>query len=237
MLRPGTPYSVLGTLVLLVGCGRSPARVEVGELAVAEATPQPVADTPQAPAAEPPPGFPFPDDPAGRALPGVVAPPPRAAFPAERTGPKPRTPPAKVEFPDPPLKSSVVLPPVPPGPAKTTKPTTGLARVPAGFGAWAGSPPRATLPDTPGMTARGPDPAKPPAPPATAKPAPERPSADDPAAAAADAATTGRPATVVLAMAGFVRVVIPDPFELAEHVKGVPPPAVEPVAVPPRRPR
>lgn len=235
--RFGSPCLVLGALAL-AGCGRSPAPVglAVADMPAVEVAATPAADAAAQPAAEPPPPtFPFPDDPAGRALPGVVAPPARATIPAERVaGPKPRTPPARVERPEVPVKTVPVVPPVPPAVGKSVG---GVARVPAGFGAWtAAAPPRATLPSPPGVTARGPDPANPPAPAPTAKPAPERPAADDPATAAGDAAVV-RPAAVVLGVAGFVRVVIPDPFELAEHVKGVPPAAAEPVAVPPRRPR
>lgn len=238
----GTRYCVLSTCTLVAGCARQPAPAELEPVAVVVEAP--VAHTPGSPGIDPPapakpadpppPAFPFPDDPAGRALPGVVA-PPQATLRAERAaGPTPRTPPARVVEPDPPAKPPLTLPPLPPG-AVTSKPPN-LPRLPAGFGMWAAvAPPRATLPVPPGVTARGPNVAAVPPPPATAKPAPERPSGDDPAAAAGDA--LARPAPVVLGVAGFVRVVVPDPFELAEHVRAVPPPAVQPVPVPPRRPR
>ncbi|MBX9580947.1 MAG: hypothetical protein K2X87_11615, partial [Gemmataceae bacterium] len=125
----------------------------------------------------------------------------------------------------------------PPGAVTAGKPAIKPPAVPAGFGSWAAAaPPRAALPNPPGVTARGPDMAALPPPAPTARPAPERPSADDPVAAAGDAAVT-RPAAVVLGVAGFLRVVIPDPFELAEHVRFAGPPAVQPAVVPPRRPR
>lgn len=237
--RLGTAYCVLGTFALVAGCSRppAPAEPELGPVVVAveAAAVDPPAPAPAKPADPPPPAFPFPDDPAGRALPGVVAPPPQATLRAERAaGPKPRTPPARVVEPDPPARPALALPPLPPGAVAARPPA--LPRVPAGFGMWAAAaPPRAALPVPPGVTARGPDIAAVPPPPATAKPAPERPAGDDPAAAAGDA--LARPAPVVLGVAGFVRVVVPDPFELAEHVRGVPPAAVQPVPVTSRRPQ
>jgi hypothetical protein len=238
-----TRHSSLVTLLAL-GCARPPAPVELGGVAVAAApaagadAPGSPAQTPATDAPDPPPAFPFPDDPAGRALPAVVAPPAGAAIPADRSaGPKPRTPPARVESPDPPLKATFTLPPLSPGAATAGMSAIRPPVVPPTFGAWAAAtPPRAKLPNPPGVTARGPDIAAVPPPAPTARPVTERPPADDPVAAAGDAVVT-RPAAVVLGAAGFVRVVIPDPFELAGHVRASPRPADEPVAVPPRRPR
>jgi hypothetical protein len=72
-----------------------------------------------------------------------------------------------------------------------------------------------------------------------ARPLPDRASLDDPTADPANAAIVARPAGAPWVVAGFLRLVLPDPFELAEQVKPkVPPPAepgLSPVPVNPQR--
>ena len=97
------------------------------------------------------------------------------------------------------------------------------------------------MPTSPVETPRARDVKVPPDLPPLARQLPDRASLDDPTADAGNAAVVARSVAVMLAVAPFVRVSLPDPFELAEQVRPVvPPPAepgLQPVPADPRRPR
>jgi hypothetical protein len=97
------------------------------------------------------------------------------------------------------------------------------------------------MPAAPVETPRARDLALPPELPPLARQLPDRASLDDPTSDAGNAAIVARSVAVQLALAPFVRVSLPDPFELAEQVRpSVPPPAepgLQPVPVDPRRPK
>ena len=64
--------------------------------------------------------------------------------------------------------------------------------------------------------------------PVLGRPLNERVSLDDPTSEFANAAIVAPGVNVPLASADFVKVSLPDPFELADHVKPKVPPAAEP---------
>jgi hypothetical protein len=109
-----------------------------------------------------------------------------------------------------------------------------------GFGA-AAVPARPALPDSAGVTLKARDVNLPPDLAPLARPVPDRAALDDPTAEPANAAIVTHTPTVSLPQAGFLRVSLPDPFELAEQVKPKVAPAAEPSAGPvpvnPRRPK
>jgi hypothetical protein len=109
-----------------------------------------------------------------------------------------------------------------------------------GFGATA-VPARPTLPNPPGETTRARDIALPPPLAPVGRQLPDRASLDDPTADIGNAGIVNRSPTPSLAPAGFLRVTLPDPFELADQVKPKIDPAAEPrvtpVPVNPRRPK
>lgn len=235
----------------IAGCGRpSPAGggevVAVAADLVPAATATPTPAPPQTPVAQtpapPPAEFAFPADAAGRALPKVVTPAPPAPPPTERFGQAPtaRPVPPRIADPEPTGKVALVAPPVLPAPPAGLKPAAPPERVPVALGAGAdGAPAKPALPVSPGVKTKAPDVNQPPALPLLGRPAPDRASLDDPTAEPGNAAIVARPTGMPWWPAGFLRVAVPDPFELAEQVKPrVPPPAepgLSPVPVNPQR--
>jgi hypothetical protein len=229
--------------LVFVGCSRS------SPPAGGEAVVEPAATTaPQAPVTQnptpPPPAFPFPADAAGRALPRVVTPAPPPPPPTERFGQSPveRPVPAKVADPEPSGRGTPTAPPVPPDRPAGLKPVAPPERVPVALGSGADRvPAKPVLPESPGIKTKAPDVNRPPALPVLARPVPDRAALDDPTAEPGNAAIVARPTGAPWSPAGFLRLVVPDPFELAEQVKPrVPPPAepgLSPVPVSPQRAR
>jgi hypothetical protein len=190
------------------------------------------------PLPEPPapsPGFEYPADLAGRVVARAVAPDLPALPSPERFGrsPKPRPIPGRLLDPEatPPVRHT--LPPVWPSPAGRVRPLPPRERVPIDLGSGAEAvPARPTFPIAAGIDTRAPDVGKPPALPRLGRPFSERESLDDPAADLGHAAITGPPIRVKPDPAVFLRVTLPDPFELAEQVRPKVPPAAEPGLVP-----
>ncbi|MBA4065536.1 MAG: hypothetical protein C0501_17835 [Isosphaera sp.] len=245
-LRLGTRYSVLIPLGL-VGCsppaadGPAPAAPNV-VLAAPAPTPDPpavpVAARPDpAPPPKPadPPPFEYPADLGGRAVARVVAPGLPPLPPAERFGaaPRLRTPPARLLDPDPVSKVRYVPPPLTVPTAVAVRPAAPRERVPADLGAGAADvPARPTFPVAAGVTERARDVNLPPPLPTLGRPPADRVPFDDPTAEAAHAAVTGPAVRVPPPRAGFLRVAVPDPFELGGQVRPRVPPAAEPGLVP-----
>jgi hypothetical protein len=204
-----------------------------------------VGTTQPAPAAAPPaPGFAFPADAAGQATARAVTPKPPAPLPTERLGdaPRPRTPPARVVDPDSLVKLTLKPPPVLPDRPDGAAPAAPPERVPVGLGVGAeGVPQRPPMPAAPVETPRARDVKLPPELPPLARQLPDRAGLDDPTADAGNADVVARSVAVRLAAAAFLRVTLPDPFELADQVRPAVPPAAEPgravVPVDPRRPK
>jgi hypothetical protein len=219
----------------VLGCGQ-PTTPAGGEIVVV-AVPEPAVPLPAAkPAlthnpAPPPPTFAFPADAAGRALPRVVTPAAPAPLPVERFGQVPLDRPVseKIASPEPAGRVIYAAPPVPSAKAAGLKPTDPSERVPVSLGGGADAvPSKPTLPESPGVKAKAPDVNQPPALPVLARPVPDRASLDDPTAESANAAIVSRPTGMPWVTAGFLRLVLPDPFELAEQVKPKVPPPAEP---------
>jgi hypothetical protein len=241
--------TILIALTGVTGCGEKPApqpAVVVKAPPVPPAAPvvRPAAkiETPAKPKA--PLAFPFPKDEGGKAVAKVVAPQAPPPLPVERfdLAPKPRTPAASIVHPDPTLRPAYAPPPLLPAPTSGTVPTAPAERVPSdlGFGATA-VPARPVLPNPPGITERAPDVNVPPKLAPLGRRVPDRASFDDPTSAAANAAIVRNSPTPSLIQSGFLRVGIPDPFELGEQVKPRIEPAAEPQVLPvpvnPHRPK
>lgn len=208
-------------------------------------TPAAVAE-PQAPPQPPPPPpvFPFPPDLSGKELPKVVAPQAPAPLPVERFGaaPKDRTPPARVVHPDSLGKLTytppAVLPPRPTGFA----PHAPAERVPFDLGVGAaGVPARPVFAVAKSEPVIAKDVTIPPPPATLGRQVPDRASLEDPSAEPAGAVIVIRSVNPAYERAEFLRLTLPDPFELAAQVKPVVPPAADPglspVMVNPMRPR
>jgi hypothetical protein len=183
----------------------------------------------------PPPVFEYPADLAGKAVVKAVFPPAPPLAPVERFGaePRPRTPPAKLLDPDFVARVSLALPPVLPPKPPELKPAGAAERVPLDLGRGADAvPSRPTFPVAAGVTERSRDVNLPPPLPALGRPLNDRVGLDDPTAELGNAAVVGPVPMVPVAPAGFLRVVLPDPFELGEQVKPTVPPAAEPGLAP-----
>ncbi len=112
--------------------------------------------------------------------------------------------------------------------------------MPVDFGAGAdGAPAKPVLPVAVVETERARDVNLPPPAPVLGRPATDRVSLDDPTGEFGNAVVVAGAVKVPLAVSGFQKVAIPDPFELAEHVKPKVPataePSVQPVPVNPQR--
>jgi hypothetical protein len=241
-------------LVASLGCNRTSSAPAVPGEVASHGSPQPApavasqtptkSPPPVAPAPAAPPAFAFPPDARGSALAKVVTSAAPAPLPVERFGEAPaeRTPPAVVLFPESPVRVTHALPPVLPEKPAGLKPADPPERVPVALGAGAGVlSTRPALPDAPGITARAPDVSRPPALPPLARRVPDRASLDDPTAEPGHAVIVNRPVEFPWGPAAFLKVTVPDPFELAAQVKPGHDPAAEPglqpVPVNPRRPK
>jgi hypothetical protein len=205
-----------------------PPKIDAPMVAVA-----PKKDEPAPPS--PPPMFPFPKGEIGKLLPDVVRPPMPAAPSTEKfgTAPKPRTVSNKLTDPDSLPKLVHSAPPLlTPKPAAAA-PTAPPERVPydLGFGA-AAVPARPQLPEAPGIAIKARDANVPPELPPTEKPTPDRASLDDPTSEPGNAVIVTKSPKPDLGIAAFLKVVLPDPFELGEQVKPKLPPMAEPAAAP-----
>ncbi len=202
-----------------------------------------IAKTPAVP--QPPPTtFPFPADAAGQALPNVVASPAPAPLPVERFAAvrTVRAASNRTVNPDPLPKVAYSPRPLLPAHPSGLRPIAPTERVPfdIGFGSTA-VPARPALPNPPGETTRARDLNVPPPLNPVGRHLPDRASLDDPTADTGNAAIVSRSPTPDLPPAAFLKVTLPDPFELADQVKPKVAPTAEPglapVTVPPRRPK
>lgn len=249
MIRPALLAAAIG----LAGCSQQPeqgpaptaANVTVAPPAAMPpagtvvAPPQesppkaPVQPTPKPP--EPPTAFEYPPDLGGRAVAKAVAPtvpdlPPGEAF---GTAPRRRTPPAQLFDPDPTPKPAAVPPPVLPPKPPEVKPVAPREGVPPDLGARADAvPAKPTFPVAAGITERARDVNLPPAVPALGRQLGDRASLEDPALEHGHAAIVSPVVSVPLAPAPFLKVAVPDPFELAEQVRPRVTPAAEPGLLP-----
>lgn len=217
--------------------GQTPEPLPSGEKNDKRAEPSPVsvpvAQPPKAP--EPPTMFEYPADLGGKVVAKAVSPDRPALTPAERFGvaPKPRATPARIADPDALVKSDYRLPPLPVGKPAEVRPTAPPERVPVdlGFGT-ADVPARPTFPIAAGITTRAPDVKLPPAMPTLGRLVTERVSLDDPTAEVANTVIATSSVKTTLGLAGFLKVTLPDPFELGEQIKPKVPAAIDPGLVP-----
>lgn len=204
--------------------------------------PQPVSAKQPDPKPEgPPPTFAFPPDLAGKALPRVVAPDVSKPLPDKGAAqPKPRAIPDKVLDPDSTGRTNYFPAPLLPPKSATGKPTNPVEKVPVTFGAGAdGVPAKPVLPVAAVETPRARDVNVPPPAPVLGRPATDRVPFDDPTGDIANAAVVAQVVKTSLAVSGFLKVTVPDPFEFAEQVKPKVPqsaePSVAPITVNPQR--
>lgn len=190
----------------------------------------------------PPPAFAFTPDLTGQALPRVVAPQIPVKLPGERFGgePKPRATPAKFLNPETTARDNYALPPILPAKPVAANPAAPPEKVPLNLGARTGDiPAKPVLPVAAVVTPRARDVNLPPPAPVLGRPLNDRVPLDDPTAEAGNAVVVAGAAKVPLTTSGFLKVAVPDPFELGAQVKPNVPaaaePAVAPVAVNPQR--
>jgi hypothetical protein len=239
-----TRLTIVALVIGLVGCGQRDQRSAVAVAPAIEVEnsipdPQPgqtpdsktvaPAQPPKPP--EPPPVFEYPPDLTGKAIVKAVTPETPALTPTERfgTAPMPRTPPAKVLSPESTVKANYTPPPI------LFKKLSGVTiappqeLVPFDLGRGADTiPAKPTLPIAAAITERVRDVNLPPTMPTLGRPLNERVSLDDPTSDFGNAAVVSPAVKVPLASAEFVKVALPDPFELGEQVKPKMPPAAEP---------
>ena len=229
--------------LVLAGCAQQqasepaaePVSVGVAPLSAsapaAEPKPAPAPQPPPPPA--PPPEFTFPADLTGKALARVVAPDMARPLPTERfgTAPQPWVVPARVLAPVALAPADYDLPPLLLPRPTTPSPAAPPEAVPVDLGEGV-LPAKVRLPVTAVVTARARDVNLPPPAPSLGRPLATRVSVDDPTGELGNAEIVAGAAAVPLAASGFLRVTIPDPFELAGQVKPDVPPAAEPSAAP-----
>lgn len=236
-----TPCSALIT-VFVAGCAQNPEQ-PTNTQPVALATPtstteqpvEPISAQPQPKPPEPPTVFDYPSDLGGKAVVKAVTPTITQPLPTEKVAatPKPRTFPARLLEPDPITKAVYVPPAVLPAKPAEAKPTAPPERVPVDLGALAdGIPAKPTFPIAAGISERARDVNLPPALPILGRPFTERVSLDDPTAEFGNTRIVAPIVKVVVPQAGFLRVTLPDPFELGEQVKPRVPSAVDPGLTP-----
>ncbi len=231
--------------LLLAGCAQpqaaesaseaEPVKVAIAPQPVNTPAADPKAQPPAQPAPTPPPTFAFPADLAGQAIARVVAPDVSRPLPVERVGlaSKPRAVPAKVLDPDAITRAKYVPPPVLPASAVASRPAAPPEKVPLNLGAGADNiPAKPVLPVAAVVTERARDVNLPPAAPTLGRPVTDRVSLDDPTSEFGNAAVVAGQVKVPLAVSGFFKAVIPDPFELGEQVKPKVPAAAEPSPAP-----
>ncbi len=225
------------------GCSR-PTVESIPEPPPAVQIVDPAAPDPATPPAPPAPTFSFQPDLTGKELPRVVVPGVGGPLRGERSAPEPKTRsvPKKVADPDALASARYSLPPLPPPRRPGARPAAPAEKLPANFSA-AGEDPsaRPILPVALIITEKARDVNVPPPAPVLGRPAPDRVSLDDPTSDLANAEVVAGVVKTPLAPSAFLKVTIPDPFELAGQLKpSVPPslaPAPEPVPVNPERPK
>ena len=198
---------------------------------------EPGAGAPQPPAKPepPPPTFAFPADRTGTALARVVTPDVTRPLPAERVGatPKPRSVPARVLEPDAAPRATYALPPTLPPKPTSIKPAPPPEKLPLDLGAGAdGVPAKPVLPVAAVVTERARDVNLPPPAPVLGRQLNDRVGLDDPTGELGNAVVVGSAVKVQPAASGFVKVAVPDPFELGAQVKPKVPATAEPSAAP-----
>jgi hypothetical protein len=237
-----TRSAILALTLGLAGCSQAadpPARAAVDAGVAIKPEPSPpalpvTADPPKPPAT--PAAFEYPADLGGQAVAKATA-PDRPALTHERAvpAPKPRALPAKLLHPDAvaKVKANYRLPLVPPTKPAAVRLVAPPERVPVELGRGTdGIPSRPTFPVAAGVTQRAPDVKLPPAMPTLGRPLAERVSLDDPTAELGHAGIVAPPVKVPVAPASFLKVTLPDPFELGAQVKPKVPPAAEPGLAP-----
>lgn len=144
-----------------------------------------------------------------------------------------RATPAKFLDPETTARASYVPPPILPAKPVAAKPAAPPEKMPLGLGAGAGDvPAKPVLPVVAVVTPRARDVNLPPAPPVLGRPLNDRVPLDDPTAEAGNAVVVAGAVPVPLGVSGFLKVAVPDPFELGAQVKPNVPPAVEPAVAP-----
>lgn len=236
--------STLLVVFVLAGCAQQQPPVPDPEPAVVIA-PEPVAPAPepapQPPAPpvpkplEPPPTFKFTPDLTGQAVSKVVTPNIPMELRVDRFGGEPKARPVPAKYLDPAPLAPVVhaLPPVFPAKPGATKPVAPREQVPLALGAGAHALPAAVvLPVAPVVTERARDVNLPPPAPMLGRQGVERVPFDDPTSEVGNAVVVTNAVPVPLGVSGFLKVAVPNPFELAEQIKPSVPPAAEPSARP-----
>lgn len=200
----------------------------------ASVIPQPPAQPPKPPE-PPPPEFKFAPDLGGKAVARAVAPNITKPLALDRTppAPKPRAVPERVLNPDAVTRADFAPPPLLPPKPPAAKPTNPAERVPLELGVGADAPPaKPVLPTAAVETPRARDVNLLPPPPALGRQYTERASLDDPTTETGNSAATANTVPVALAPSAFLKLGIPDPFELLEQVKPKVPATAEPSALP-----
>ena len=237
---------------LIAGCGQPHGSADAApttpEQVAAKTVPTPILstsipDSPVAtkvtqPTAPPPVPFAFPSDSGGKKLAAVLTPSAALAPVAlAGAGPKPRT--SDIDRGDLPLPKFVAKVPSLPNPtAKPVRPSAPVELIPADLGQAAAENPGAVkLAEKPLVRATGPiNPGAGDVPP-LARATPDRAPLEDPTTEIATQRAVNTPLPAPFLSVWFVRFTIPDPFELAEHLKGKTGTDAElgtnPVAVPP----
>lgn len=224
--QPPAPSPEPGAVVVAPVVVDAPAPKPETQPVAAQPAPQPVAE---------PPTFKFAPDLTGQALTKAVAPGVPLKLQTEKFGaePKPRAVPAKYLDPDPAARAVYSLPPVLPAKPAPVKPGAPAERVPLDLGARADALPVAVvLPVAPVVTERARDVNVPPPAPVLGRQNTERVPFDDPTGEVGNAVVVANSVPVSLGVSGFLKITVPDPFELAEQVKPSVPPAAEPNAKP-----
>jgi hypothetical protein len=240
MIRLTTFIPAIG----FIGCGQreqQSAVVVPPVLAVENAitNPQPqIPETkaiPKATLPEAPREFEYPADLTGKAVERAVTPETPPLTPTERFGlaPLPRILPSKTLNPESTIKMNNALPPILPAKSSGVTIVPPHEQVPFDLGRGADLvPAKPTLPISAPIVERARDVNLPPAMPTLGRLLNERVSLEDPTSDFANGAIVSRAVNVPLASAEFVRVALPDPFELGEQVKPKVPPAADPGLTP-----
>ncbi len=203
----------------------NPVTTQPGELIIAQ---------PPKPPEPPPTVFDYPTDLGGKAVVKAVTPSIAKPLATEKFGatPKARSLPTVLD-PDGITKATYVPPPVMPAKPAEVKPTPPAERVPFDIGLLADAvPAKPTFPVAAGIVERARDVKLPPTMAILGRPFNERVSLEDPTAEFGNTGIVAPIVRVPVAQTGFLRVTLPDPFELGEQIKPRVPPAAEPGLVP-----
>lgn len=179
--------------------------------------------------------FEYPADLGGQMVERAISPRMPSMPPVEMfgTAPKLRTGSDRLLHPEVSAKARYVPPPILLPKAAEMKLAPPAERVPAELGRGADHvPARPQLPVAPGITERARDVNLPPTMPTLGRPASDRVSLADPTSEFGNAAIVAPPVQVPIALASFLRVTLPDPFELGVQVRPKLPPDVEPALTP-----